>query len=211
MRPGSLLRTGWSLTAPCAGHAAFPAWWWALDLRSAPERSLALPAKADRELLVAVDVPGVGGLLAGHPDESVYGRLYRDMALRCGQDIVAAIAAVASHLPDPVVVGCSLGKDRTGLVVALILSLIGVPDLENLATDRAARVALGACPAAMGQYARLRGITPAELRRRLTLGTSAIGCLLTWITEEHRGTESFLRAQGMSSGTISAMRRGLSG
>jgi protein-tyrosine phosphatase len=59
-------------------------------------------------------------------------------------EIRAALDVIASDDAAPIVVHCSFGKDRTGLIVALVLGLIGVADddiiadyaLTNLATDR---------------------------------------------------------------------------
>jgi protein-tyrosine phosphatase len=54
--------------------------------------------------------------------------LYHDMVERGGQQMVRAVKAVASHIEDgPVLVHCAAGKDRTGILVALIQAAIGVP------------------------------------------------------------------------------------
>jgi protein tyrosine/serine phosphatase len=44
--------------------------------------------------------------------------------------IAAAVAAIADAPPGAVLVHCHAGKDRTGIVVALILSLLGVSDAD---------------------------------------------------------------------------------
>src|SRR5262249_980142 len=52
--------------------------------------------------------------------------------------VAAAVAAVAAADPgDAVVVHCFAGKDRTGIVSALLLSAVGVPD-DLVAADYAA-------------------------------------------------------------------------
>jgi protein-tyrosine phosphatase len=54
--------------------------------------------------------------------------LYVDMVERGGGQLVRAAEIVAEHLADgPVLIHCAAGKDRTGLLVALIQSAIGVP------------------------------------------------------------------------------------
>lgn len=54
--------------------------------------------------------------------------LYEDMVERGGSQIVRAVDTVASYIVDgPVLVHCVAGKDRTGLVVALIQAALGVP------------------------------------------------------------------------------------
>jgi protein-tyrosine phosphatase len=53
--------------------------------------------------------------------------LYEDMMERGGPQLVRAVDTVAQHIADgPVLVHCVAGKDRTGLVVALIQAAIGV-------------------------------------------------------------------------------------
>lgn len=54
--------------------------------------------------------------------------LYEDMVVRGGPQIVRAVDTVAEFIADgPVLVHCVAGKDRTGLVVALIQAALGVP------------------------------------------------------------------------------------
>ena len=55
-------------------------------------------------------------------------QLYEDMVVRGGPQIVRAVDTVAEYIADgPVLVHCVAGKDRTGLVVALIQAALGVP------------------------------------------------------------------------------------
>jgi protein-tyrosine phosphatase len=61
-----------------------------------------------------------------------YRRMVDDQAPAMG----AAVSAVAQALPGPVLVHCAGGKDRTGLVVALILELVGV-ERSAIAADYA--------------------------------------------------------------------------
>lgn len=54
--------------------------------------------------------------------------LYEDMVARGGDQLVRALEIVAEHLAEgPVLIHCVAGKDRTGLLVALIQAAIGVP------------------------------------------------------------------------------------
>jgi protein-tyrosine phosphatase len=63
--------------------------------------------------------------------------LYQDMVQRGGTQLVRAVKAVASHIEDgPVLVHCAAGKDRTGILVALIQAAIGVP-LESIVEEYA--------------------------------------------------------------------------
>ena len=54
--------------------------------------------------------------------------LYEDMVVRGGPQLVRAVDTVAEYIADgPVLVHCVAGKDRTGLVVALVQAALGVP------------------------------------------------------------------------------------
>jgi hypothetical protein len=212
LRRGLLLRTGWTLLGSCPDHGTAPAAdWWAIDLRSGPERQRPAPVREGRLTLIPIDVPGAAEVFAGRPTAADYGVLYRSMAEHCAPQLAAVAAAVAERVPGSTVIGCSLGKDRTGVAVALLLSMLGVPDEAVLGADRAARAALGTCSAARTAYARRHGVTAAEFGRRLVVGPSAIGGLLTAVAESHGGAEGLLRAHGMTSSTVRALRRALVG
>jgi protein-tyrosine phosphatase len=62
--------------------------------------------------------------------------VYLDFLERFAPNWAAAIRAVADAPPGGVLVHCQGGKDRTGLVVALVLSLAGVPE-DEIAADYA--------------------------------------------------------------------------
>jgi protein-tyrosine phosphatase len=62
--------------------------------------------------------------------------LYRDALDRWPDRFAAAIVAVARARPGGVLVHCQVGRDRTGLVCALMLSLVGVTP-EVIAADYA--------------------------------------------------------------------------
>ena len=67
------------------------------------------------------------GFLASH---------YVDIARQSGDRIAQALTIVAERQAHPVIVHCAAGKDRTGVLVAVILSLLGVDD-STIAGDYA--------------------------------------------------------------------------
>jgi len=52
---------------------------------------------------------------------------YRDITTDAGAEIARALSIVATRQAHPVVVHCAAGKDRTGVLVAVLLGLVGVP------------------------------------------------------------------------------------
>lgn len=62
--------------------------------------------------------------------------LYRRIVDHRGVHLTGAVRALAAPGALPAVVHCSAGRDRTGLVAALVLSVVGVP-YDEIAEDYA--------------------------------------------------------------------------
>lgn len=56
------------------------------------------------------------------------GPMYEQIVDHCGEDLAAVVALLAEDGALPALVHCSAGKDRTGLVIGLLLSALGVDD-----------------------------------------------------------------------------------
>lgn len=116
----------------------------------------------------------------------------------------SAVAAVAEAPPGAVVVHCASGKDRTGMVTALILALVGVQD-HLIASDYALT------------EERLRGHDEAVLarvdraERELLLQQRPtppenILKVLRHMEERHGGVGSYLRQGGLTESQANALR-----
>jgi protein-tyrosine phosphatase len=75
------------------------------------------------------------GMYAGDTPPTLFD-LYRDYIDHHHDELRAIFEVIASPEAAPVLVHCFIGKDRTGLVTALALSAVGVPD-EIIADDYA--------------------------------------------------------------------------
>lgn len=60
------------------------------------------------------------------PFSTPLAQVYADLLSTRGAELAKAVGVIADALPDGVLVHCAAGKDRTGLVVALILEAVGV-------------------------------------------------------------------------------------
>ncbi|MGW4797115.1 tyrosine-protein phosphatase [Nonomuraea sp. NPDC004297] len=109
------------------------------------------------------------------------------------------IAEIADHLP--ALVHCAAGKDRTGIVVALILDLLGV-DHEAIVRDYA--LTAKELPEVLVTLALPAG-TPAAL---LDAPESAIRTLLAAVAG-HGGAERLLLANGLTRGHADRLRAAL--
>src|SRR5436190_20780229 len=63
-------------------------------------------------------------------------RIYLLMLDRYAERFVGVLRTLADDTAHPIVFHCAAGKDRTGLVAALLLALLGVDD-ETIAADYA--------------------------------------------------------------------------
>lgn len=79
---------------------------------------------------------------SGAPAAGVLEDVYESLLLTRGDELVAVVAAIADST-DPVLVHCAAGKDRTGLVVALLLLAAGATEDEVLADYALSAIEVG--------------------------------------------------------------------
>jgi protein-tyrosine phosphatase len=148
----------------------------------------------DAEDVSAVFAAGYVRTLASRPDR-----------------VADAVAAVAdTDDAHAVLVHCFAGKDRTGIVVALLLGAVGVRD-EIIAADYAeSDVNMNALFG--GWVGTAPSAAEAELRRRIIRAPHAtITAVLAWLREDAGGPESYLRSAGLSAAQLARLRRRLVG
>jgi protein tyrosine/serine phosphatase len=114
--------------------------------------------------------------------------------------VAAAVTAVARAEPGGVLVHCAAGKDRTGLVVLMLLALAGVA-AEDIAADHAlSNERLRPLWARLGVADQVTAV--AELATRH--GTTAEASLLETLAAVD--AEAYLRAAGVSADDLAAVR-----
>ncbi len=91
-----------------------------IEVEQRPSAVAGLPARTVRAPLVRD--PTVLPPLAGLGEE------YRYMIDECGDSIGAAVRELCAPGALPALVHCAAGQDRTGVVIALVLAVLGVPD-----------------------------------------------------------------------------------
>ncbi|MEV7124336.1 tyrosine-protein phosphatase [Kitasatospora griseola] len=162
-----------------------------LDLRSTPETTARPDALGDSGIRY-LHVPVFAE--QRWPEEQA--ELYPLMAELAGRPAVAAVRALLAADRRAVLVHCASGKDRTGVVVALIQSLLGAAEPEILADFLRSNTALGLtvpAPGALGHAT--RPVAAVHLRRALLSVRSQHGAL-----DEH------LRAHGARTSELAALR-----
>ncbi|HXA32369.1 MAG TPA: tyrosine-protein phosphatase [Acidimicrobiales bacterium] len=136
--------------------------------------------------------------------------IYRMLVEDRGPAIAAVIRELAAPGALPAVVHCSVGKDRTGVIIALVLSVVGVPD-EVIALDFAAtglfltdeRRAL--MVAMIASY----GMEESQAAQLMSSDPVLITEVLASVRRLHGSVESYLVAHGVPLEDIDALRREL--
>ena len=141
---------------------------------------------------------------------AVFAALYVETIDDCSAQIVRAIDAIAAGNGGCVAVHCFAGKDRTGIVSALLLSLAGVED-EVIVRDFAAsdegvlRLCAGWLASADDDAER------AYRTRLLTAPAAAMATTLDHVATKWGGAESYLVTHGVESSAVADLRRKLTG
>jgi protein-tyrosine phosphatase len=129
----------------------------------------------------------------------------------CGAAVAEAIGRLAGPGALPGLVHCTAGKDRTGLVTALILEVIGVPD-EVIAADYALSHASSLAPGTARQIARIQAVS--SVGRWLDLGAlgsppKVIHTALAHVRARSGTVADYLLANGLTRGDLASLRAAL--
>ena len=182
-----------------------------IDLRAdeevahAPSRVAALPVRTQR---VPLFLGSVASFFADDiPLDEMYRRLVEDSA---GLVVEVVRGIVADQ---PVLVHCTVGKDRTGVTVALALAAAGV-ESEAVIADYARTETLLPEWRNARVVAALRSMHPdaVNLEDLATRSPAPVmRNLLTGIAARYGSAADYLRANGMTDGELAELRRVLLG
>jgi protein-tyrosine phosphatase len=138
--------------------------------------------------------------------------IYRYMIAECGAAIAAAIRVLCADDALPALVHCSAGKDRTGVVVALVLAVLGVPD-EVIAADYALSSTYldpDRTPA-IGQLQASTGLGDNLTRSLLASPPALILDMLAWVRAAGGSVDGYLLDHGLSLADLARLRGALIG
>lgn len=170
------------------------------EIDAAPNR---IPANAARYLSVpvmrasaAADERGMmRALISGDYDkiDEAFGKTYLSMIDTAADSFGQVLKALADPANLPAVIHCTAGKDRTGITIALLLALLGVPDLAiiadysltNLAFDRVYATASG------NKSLTATGMNPAILVPILVAKPQWIDGVLRYVRRLHGSVERY--------------------
>ena len=119
---------------------------------------------------------------------------YRGALDRNGAQVARIVEAIADAPAGPVIVHCVSGKDRTGILVALLLQLVGVPD-DDICADYARSEECLDLSGHDDPYNRTSPQTMAEV--------------LGYLESRWGGARGYLKAHGLEDGTLDQLARRL--
>lgn len=181
-----------------------------IDLRDDAERAM-LPTGMDALVPRVLSRPLDPRPLLSHvraDGADPLGELYTAIVRERGDRIAAIVNDLAQEGALPALVHCAAGKDRTGVVIALVLSAIGVPDdvvradfaltSEYLTADFFAGLPAESGAADSAADEPLRAAHP-----------ESIGAMLRAVEESHGSARDFLVAHGVATDRIDHLRTAL--
>jgi protein-tyrosine phosphatase len=215
-RDGGVTRRGALVRGDCVHHLSAAGW----DRLAAHGVRSVVDLRMESELVEPRTQPGITFVHA-----PVFGEGFSSWALdpdltmsqsdfysvaydRFARRFTAAVRAIAVAPGGGVFVHCHVGKDRTGLLVALALEAVGVTR-DAIVADYALsapnvaeylREWVDSAADELQRGVRLRGVAGAPETLRETLER---------LDERHGGAEAYLRAAGLLDAELSALRRRL--
>ncbi len=134
---------------------------------------------------------------------------YQEIATDAASQIARALAIVAERRAHPVIVHCTAGKDRTGVLVAVLLGLLGVPD-EVIVHDYA--LSAGAMAALRAKLVERYPEGKEIIDRADGLFSAApenIRILLDALRARHGSVEGYAAAAGAGPAVVDGLREAL--
>lgn len=157
----------------------------------------------------AGDAAGVAELRRDGP--LTLGKLYCHYVTQSGEELRSILRLLSDEQALPALFYCVAGKDRTGIVAAIILALLGVPDAA-IAADYAATadsfarfLELASQDDSLGAQASGHHVDPSLLSAEAGTMLSFLG----WIRAEFGSVENLVTGFGIDQAAIASLRRNL--
>jgi protein-tyrosine phosphatase len=180
-----------------------------VDLRTHVEAEIA-PSPLDHLTARHTHISILGGDLQALPLE--LDAIYAYVIAQCGGAVADAIRPLCGPDAFPALVHCSAGKDRTGIVIAMVLGVAGVPD-DVIAADYALSGGYldPGRTAAIGQLQAGTGLGEQLTGELLSSPPQLILDVLAAARAAHGSVDGYLLAHGLTGVDLAALRAALNG
>lgn len=134
------------------------------------------------------------------------GAQYLDIARDAAAQIGRVLSIVAERRAHPVIVHCTAGKDRTGVLVAVLMALLGVDDetiVHDYMLSAGAMVALR--QRLIERYPQGREVIE-RAEELFSASPANIAGLLATLRQEHGSIERYAEAAGAGPSVVAALR-----
>jgi hypothetical protein len=152
---------------------------------------------------------GPGGAIEAAPTGLRLATRYMEYLDQHAPSVVGAVRAIADANGEPTVVHCRAGKDRTGVVVAMVLATLGVK-AEDIAADYALTSAgmrkIMADLAASAHYSAKMKRLPAEM---YSSEAPTMTAFLAMVDDRHGGAARWLVDNGLPSAALRTLEDNL--
>jgi protein-tyrosine phosphatase len=133
---------------------------------------------------------------------------YVDVLVRRGNEVAGLLRALLEPGALPAVVHCEAGCDRTGVVAALVLGLLGVPDDDIVADFELTRSAFPAMNDRWRQRFVARGNPPERfVEESWVIRERAMELTIAAVRERWGGWEGWAEAHGLRTDDLSGLRK----
>ena len=148
---------------------------------------------------------GIAPPTDGEDSENRLTEIYLWMLQNSGTLLAQAFTTLAQHVNHPALFHCSAGKDRTGVLAATILTVLGVSQEDIVADYLMTNEVIDAI------LARIRKMPGFEnsAREGIIAPKAAIEKFLAVTQSEFGGSEAYLRHHGVQQSTIDSLRESL--
>jgi len=131
-------------------------------------------------------------------------RRYCDALDTCGPQLAEVLRAIINARNGMVLFHCTAGKDRTGIIAALLLSMAGV-DRADIAADYALTTEATGLLGDLRQRAIAAGGEPAHVDRVLASDARTMLAMLDHLDASHGGIEAYLSSIGLAPSEVTRL------
>jgi protein-tyrosine phosphatase len=186
-----------------------------LDLRHPDEVAVAAaaslgepPARVIRHSIFREDVPmaELTAELNGLHGPGISSERYLHyLTVGAGERFARGVELLADEGHYPVLINCAAGKDRTGILVALVMELLGVDDETIAAEYERSNASIDGLIAYLVSIGRAPQGTPEEVRARMETPADKILGFLEGVRREHGSVPELLASHGVRDETFEAL------